>query len=89
MAAHDAPTPKQLASYAPSPRTGQNFAGPRTRRQPSCEIARLLVPASCPDWERRADRHAVAGPGATQHDATRFRREEVQGYGAWARWAGR
>jgi hypothetical protein len=85
------PTPKQLTLLRQLARTcGQTFATPRTTREASTEINRLLaVYRDTPLEQLRAER--TAEPERLQdttspYRAAEFGEDEITGYGADAHW---
>ena len=81
------PTPAQLRYLRTlAQRTGTTFTTPSTRLEASREINRLKTVR--PDGLARLDvRRVQADLAQGRHDSVRFRRSEVRGFGAGARWA--
>jgi hypothetical protein len=85
-----APTRKQLVTLRRlAMERGQSFATPRTRRQASAEIRRLLGTKRESASDQRRERLAISREMATgRGDAAAVRTEiEIEGYGSSATWA--
>lgn len=86
-----APTRKQLTMLRRlAMERGQSFVVPKTRRQASAEIRRLLGTKRESAADQRRERLAISREMATgRGDAAAVRTEiEVEGYGSSATWAG-
>ena len=85
------PTAKQLAYLrALAERAGQTFAAPRTRRDASAEIRRLMATPAESRVERRIERNEIADAiAAGPQDSSRVIPSEVTGYGSSATWSQR
>ncbi|RKQ92978.1 hypothetical protein C8N24_2835 [Solirubrobacter pauli] len=90
----DRPTAKQLRYLRRLAQTaGQTFSYPRTKRHASAEIRRLLgVIADKPlehVIERRIEPERLRDEARRTQSAAAVRDDEVEGYGAHARWTHR
>ena len=84
------PSPRQLRLLRTlAVERGQTFAVPHTTAEASREIARLTAHRPSTRTEAMVDRREVSRDLARTGDAASPRPEEIVGYGASARWAGR
>ena len=82
-------TAKQLRHLrALAARTGTTFTPPKSAREAARAIDALKQRTRSPGYERHADGQSVAEQGGA-NDGTAIRGDEVHGWGANARWAGR
>lgn len=90
MSATNKPTRKQLGYLRHlAASRGQTFRYPQTKREASDEIARLKAGKPDSRLGRAIERAEGERHVRRDHlDATTFRRDEVEGYGSTARWAG-
>jgi hypothetical protein len=66
--------------------TGQTFTPRRNKKQDSAEIRRLLNANQDNHVERDVERDRLQREVDLPADATRFREDETEGYGAHAHW---